>query len=585
MKKIIKNIALIVLAGCLFVIYSCDDEFFKKEPPGTAAGSVLESKNGVDALLIAAYNSLYGGNYWTAAIFGGSVTMWEWGEISSDNAYFGAGATSHDIESYIMMPTSAYPERRWNHSYDGVNRANDVLVFLEKAQGKNEDISNERAIEIEAEAKFLRAYHHFQLQLVFWQIPYIKTIKEMEGKDPATIPNDSKVWDDIENDLQFAIDNLPEDPPEGDVGRADQYAAMAIKSRVHMFQQEYNEAKALLDAIINSGKFALVDHYYDNYDATTENNIESIWEIQCNISEADEKANALPVQGLCFHRDGPVGFGWGAYQPSQNLFEAFQVNNDGLPVLDVDQRDPLENDMGVPSSEEFQPTDHLIDPRVDWTIARRGIPYLDWGIHEGNSWIRSQIDGGPYMTKKFIHFKSNINLASSDNFKNARNFRAYRYAHVLLWRAEVAVEKGDLDYARNLVNMVRERAQGDYVMGRCETYTFDGREIQVDWNQPAANYLIEPYPSGHEAFQTQELARKAVRVEWRLEFATEGLRFFQLRRWGIDNEVLNNYIEEDSEFRYFMQGRTYNSEVNDYWPLPEAQLDIQPVLMQDPAYE
>lgn len=82
----------------------------------------------------------------------------------------------------------------------------------------------------------------------------------------------------------------------------------------------------------------------------------------------------------------------------------------------------------------------------------------------------------------------------------------------------------------------------------------------------------------------QENARKAVRLEHRLEFATEGLRFFQLRRWGIDDQVLNDYIASDSQFRTFLQGAAYEPEKDDYWPLPQSQLDIQPSLTQDPAY-
>lgn len=580
MKKIINNIFLFTITGCLIIFSSCEDEFLEKQPPGTLAGDVILSESGVEALLIGAYNSLYN----NGSMFGGSTTMWEWGSISSDDAGFGAANAFHPIESYSMLPNDSYPAERWRQSYNGVTRTNDVLNFLWELQQTDNQISEERARQIEAEAKFLRAYHHFQLQLVFFQIPYIRTVEELDGRDPATIPNDSQAWDDIEIDLQFAIDNLPEDMPE--VGRADKYAAMAVKARAHLFQQEFDEAKLLLDDIINSGKFELVDHYYDNYRATTENNKESIFEIQANVSDAAGGANTIDVGGMGFHQNGAAAKGWGAFQPSQNLFNAFQVNDEGLPILDVNQRELLANDMGVESSEEFHPTDHLLDPRVDWTIARRGIPFLDWGIHEGKGWIRSQNDGGPYMTKKYMHPKEEDGvLTAQGGFKNAKNFRAYRYAHVLLWRAEVAVEEEDFDYARQLVNMVRERAQDDYVMGRSETFLFDGSEVQVDWDQPAANYKIEPYPTGHEAFSSLESARKAVRLELRLEFATEGMRFFQLRRWGIDGEVLNNYIEEDSQFRHFMRGTSYDPEVNDYWPLPQAQLDIQQgVLIQDPAY-
>ncbi|MDZ7719478.1 MAG: RagB/SusD family nutrient uptake outer membrane protein [Balneolaceae bacterium] len=197
--------------------------------------------------------------------------------------------------------------------------------------------------------------------------------------------------------------------------------------------------------------------------------------------------------------------------------------------------------------------------------------------------MRAQSNGGPYMTKKFFYLAEFSGNSAGGGFDSPRNFRAIRYAHVLLWRAEIHVEDGELEEARQLVNQIRTRAKNsNYVMGRVTDYTLDSQpaEEDIDWNQPAANYHIEPYP----AFTSQEEARKAVRLEHRLEFATEGQRFFQLRRWGIADEVLNNYIAEDSEFRTFMQGASYDSDRDDYWPLPQSQLDIQDALTQDPAY-
>jgi len=124
------------------------------------------------------------------------------------------------------------------------------------------------------------------------------------------------------------------------------------------------------------------------------------------------------------------------------------------------------------------------------------------------------------------------------------------------------------------------------VMGLCTTYIFDADHLmEVDWDQPAANYYIEPYPANADAFSSKEEARKAVRLELRLEFATEGDRFFQLRRWGISDKVLNDFITEDSKFRILMRGAHYDPVKNDYWPLPQSELDIsEGVLTQDPAY-
>jgi hypothetical protein len=162
----------------------------------------------------------------------------------------------------------------------------------------------------------------------------------------------------------------------------------------------------------------------------------------------------------------------------------------------------------------------------------------------------------------------------------------YRLANILLWRAEVAVEEGDLEMARELVNMIRTRAKNStQVMGLCTSYENLAQNPVVDWTKPAANYLVEPYPEGHVAFSGKEEARKAVRMEIRLEFATEGHRFFDLRRWGIDGEVLNDYIARDSEFRSYMRGAVYDPEKHDYWPLPRQAVEEQKgIITQDPAW-
>ena len=198
------------------------------------------------------------------------------------------------------------------------------------------------------------------------------------------------------------------------------------------------------------------------------------------------------------HQSGPAGVGWGFFQPSQNLVEAFQVDANGLPILDVASRPPVANDMGINSSVDWTPPATTFDPRMDWTVMRRGIDFLGWGICEGESWIREQPNGGPYMTKKYMQTLEEQNtLVEGRGFNNGKNYRALTLGHVLLWRAEVAVSEGDLDMARDLVNQIRNRAKSsDVVMGLCLTTVFDGSPIVVDWNQPAANYDVQPYPGG-----------------------------------------------------------------------------------------
>ncbi|MCF8335504.1 MAG: RagB/SusD family nutrient uptake outer membrane protein [Bacteroidales bacterium] len=594
MKRIINIILITTLAGLFVVLYSCKEEFLDKQPTGTAAGEVMETPEGVEGLLIGAYDVLTGDN-----IFGPALgTDWTYGSGASDDCYKGTSLGDqtpfNDVERYEVRPDNVYMSQRWRDCYNGVSRTNDVLNFLRNTQEGENPVSESRAKEIEAEAKFLRAWFHFKATRIWENIPYVKTKEELDGMAPEEVPNDSPGWDDIEADLQFAIDNLPTSSPQGDVGRADEYAAKAVKAYVHLYQNELDKAKPLLDDIINSGEFSLVNDYTANYHSETENNDESIFEIQISGSADDYQwwgvnANTLDLTGAVFHQAGPAGVGWGFYQPSQNLFEAYQTTSEGLPVLDKENRDDLANDNGVASDEHFEPTDHPLDPRVDWTIARRGIDFQGWGIHQGMSWIRSQPNGGPYMTKKFMHRPGEE--TAGGGFKNVRNFRAYRYSHVLLWRAEIAVEDGELDYARELVNQIRNRAANEeyWVKGYHEVYELGEQpaEGEIDWDQPAANYVIEPYPDDSPVFNDQARARKAVRLEQRLEFATEGMRYFDLRRWGIAEDVLNDYIAEDAQFRTnsFMQGASYDAEKDDYWPLPQAQLDIQASLEQDPAYK
>ena len=582
MKKIINLIQIVFITGCILLPCSCDD-FLTKEPPGVAAGTALESEQGVEALLIGAYAPLRGH---PDRRFGGAMaTDWVYGSGASDDCYKGSESGDqtyfNDVERYVALPDNLYMAHRWTDCYNGAARANEVLVFLKAAQGSGSPLSQKRASEIEGEAKFLRAWYHFQANKVFKNIPYIKTPEELGDILPEDVPNKDAGWDEIESDLQFAIDNLPE--RFSDPGRVTKYAAIAVKAHAHMHQNELDLAKPLLNQIIQSGQYALVDNYFDNYDERTENNKESIFEIQCSTSSVNE--TSLPMADPVMHQTGSAAaVGWGFFQPSQCLVDAFQVNDEGLPFLNINDRPTFKNDMGISSDDEFIPSDQPVDLRLDWTVSRRSIDYLGWGICSGRAWIRTQENGGPYMTKKYMHFQASQASINGKGFENNRNYRMYRYAHILLWRAECAVEDGELDKARELVNQIRERVKTSTpVMGLCKTTKFSGGEVEVDWDKPAANYKTEPYPAGHTAFSSKEKAREAVRHEIRLEFATEGQRFFDLRRWGIDVEVLTDFIKRDSEFRNFMKGAVYNAKKR-YWPIPQTQLDIQPNLTQDPDY-
>lgn len=184
-----------------------------------------------------------------------------------------------------------------------------------------------------------------------------------------------------------------------------------------------------------------------------------------------------------------------------------------------------------------------VDPRLDFTVGRDGVPYKDWGPH-GPDWIRSPTYGGPYSAKKNAHEKSSgaqSNVGWVNTQLNSVNIHIFRYADMLLLLAEAEVEAGALENARTIVNEIRARAAV-----RAQGRGTDRASIAVPINDPSitwATYRIGPYAT---PFANQAAARTAVRYERRLELAMEGQRFFDLRRWGIAEQVLNAHLNGES---------------------------------------
>jgi len=589
MKKLIISVQAALLAGV--VGFSSCDDFLVKTPPQSVTQPQLLTEDGVNALVIGCYAWLRGNGIFANAI----MSDWVYGSCLSDEASGGSEpgdqAQFDLVEQFTPMTTSNYLSDRWSAIYTGVARCNEALEFLQNVQAGGAPMQDATARQLEAEIKFLRAWYHFKANRSFRNIPYVRTPAEQDGLTAEAIPNDGSNWDKMETDLKYAVDNLAERSATLAKGRASRDAARALLSQVYMYQGKYTAAAPLLDEIIGSGRYSLMPNYFDNYDEDKENNAESIFEYQASTSPTNRLGLHL-TQAVYSQKPaaGPAAFGWGFYQPTQTLVDAFQVTEDGLPVLDVAKRIRVKNDMGVTSATEFTLHEGPLDPRLDHTVARRGIPFMDWGVFTGEAWIRSQQKGGPYMTKKYQHFQRNQARQNGNGLYGDRNFRIYRLAHILLWRAECAVEADDFEKARTLVNQVRERAKtGAPVMGRILVNSFLSSTITddiVDWTKPAANYKVEPYPANHAAFASTEEARKAVRTEIQLEFATEGARFYDIKRWGIDIEVMTRFIADDSAFRPSggMVGKVYDDKAR-FWPIPQGQLNIQPgVLKQDPNY-
>lgn len=542
-----KKFLILTTSVCLGLLTSCGKDFLETTPLGVANGQLLASKAGVNGVLIAAYSLLDGvgsGPTNTA-----SVSNWIFGSVASDDAYKGSDvgdqAQITTLERYAFQADLGLYNDKWVALYDGVSRSNDAIKLIPKAT----DMSEAEKAQAMGEARFLRAWYHFEAKKIWNKVPYV----DETVTDYINLPNDKDIWPNIEADFQYAIDNLS--VTKADVGRASKWTAKAYLAKVHMYQQDYTAAKPLLDDVIGSGPFALVANYHDNFKIATENNSESVFEVQMSVGDGGSGLNGSWGDNWNFPYGSAPGGCCGFYQPSQNLVNAFKTDTDGLPLLDTFNEADVKNDEGLASTDAFTPYEGLLDPRLDWTVGRRGIPFLNWGTHPGRNWIRDQSFGGPYTFKKFFAY-SGENAGAESPRANANNYRAFRFADLLLMRAEVAAEESDLPTALQIVNQIRTRATNEVVTDAA--------------GKPAANYLVKTYP----AFASQDYARKAVRFERRLELAMEGHRFFDLVRWGVASEVLNTYLAKEKLKRTYLAGATFVKGLNEYFPIPQAQIDI-----------
>lgn len=573
-----KNI-IIGITIFLTLFSGCSDEFLDVRPKAALSTAALENGKGVNALLIGAYALLDGwatpeGAYRSYQV---GADNWVFGSVASDDAYKGTIAGDQPpislIEQGNIASDNIYFRGKWRGMYDGIARTNDVLQILPRVK----DLSDAEILQITAQARFLRGHYHFELKKMYDNVPYIdETIYDPNNLESTKVPNAEDIWPKIEADLQAAYEALP--LTQAQKGRPTKWAAAATLAKAYLFQKKYTEAKTLLEEIVASGQYGLVDRYHDNFRAATNNNAESIFEVQYSVNDGapgGENGNIGSTLNYPYGGGG-VTTCCGFFQPSQNLVNAFKTDAGGLPLLDTFNDSDVTNDQGIESTAPFTPYDGTLDPRLDWTVGRRGIPFLDWGLHPGKAYIRDQAYAGPYSPKKHVMYRSDVgtNTFAGNPRLNANNYRMIRYAHVLLWLAEIEVELGNLEVARGYVNQIRARAARP-----------EGFVTRSD-GTPAANYLINQYTT---AWTDQAMARKAVQFEQRLEFGMEGHRRFDLVRWGIADQTLNAYYLVEGNKRTYLKGVVFVPGKHEYFPIPiqeilNSQKDGQPVLQQNPGY-
>ncbi|MDB5122774.1 MAG: SusD family protein [Mucilaginibacter sp.] len=609
----------------LTLTYSCK-KLLIKQPVGVLGAAVLANKAGVDGLLIGAYSLLKGYTTSYGTAWETSIDNWVYGGIASDDAYKGSNTTDQPdaapIESHSLDASNPFIQQKYKFNYIAIQRANDAIRELPLV--KDGSVSAAYAAEVTAEARFLRGVFHMELAKMYRNVAYVDE-SVTYGTGNFNVSNPGPIWDKIEADFTAAMNVLP--ATQSQKGRANKYAAEALLAKAYMFDHKYSTALPLLTDLITNGvtssgaKYAL-GAYEDNFNAATKNGPEAVFNVQMTVNDGSGGNNGNPGSILNFAA-GPYTSCCGFYQPSLTLANAFLVDANGLPMFQRDANGvPASNVTGLPNDHgylvnksgvytlggaaggaPFVPPANAVDPRLDWTVGRFGIPYLDWGLCGGEQWSRGDVT--PYNPIKNVFYHS-AQASTSDtgegwaaNQDDANSYNLVRFADVILWRAECYVEGGQLDLAQADVNLVRARMQNaNYWV---HTYIDNANPSKGFTNIPAANYQIGLYgtaPGTSFVAMGQALAREAVYTERQLELGMEGHRFFDLQRYdglyggpagsGYMAKVENAHITQDVKLlggNPVLNGHTFTAGKNELYPIPQGEIDIEAgKLKQNPGY-
>ncbi|AUS06881.1 RagB/SusD family nutrient uptake outer membrane protein [Pseudotamlana carrageenivorans] len=403
--------------------------------------------------------------------------------------------------------------------YQGVYRANQVLENVPGIDMEDQALKNR----ILGQAHFLRGLYFFHLVNLFKNVPLPLSSLEIYHEQKTQ----EEGWAQVISDFEAAAGLLPNNynnvsgADQGQAGRATKGAALAYLGKAHLFTANFAEAKVAFEAVINSGEYRLVDNYRDNFTMVNENNSESIFEVQFSreAGGVDLGWGGAPASGwgktsaraITY---GPPTFGFTDVQPTRILFDDFHKET-------------------TISGE--------VDPRLDATMFYNKpggmmLYGVDFATHYGAN--------ETYLNDLFVAKYQNSDGSRADEYdwRSGINERIMRYADVLLMYAECLNELGQTTAAYGYIQEVRDRV-----------------------NLPD---LASTKPN-----MTQQQMRDQIAHERFLEFALEGHRFDDIRRWGWlqDSAKLEWLKSRDPEYNSYVPGR-------EYFPIPQSEMDNNPLV-------
>jgi starch-binding outer membrane protein, SusD/RagB family len=561
MKKILYSV-LTVLA--LVGTTSCSDFLDDQKPQGVLDSDMVKEPSNVDNLVISAYAV-----FTTAEDVNSSFSMWNF-DVRSDDAYKGGNGTSdgdvfHQLEiEQGVLTTNWNINDMWVRLYNCISRVNSAISVLETTSDSYQ-LKAQRL----GEMKFLRAYAHFLLKRLYKNIPFIMDAN-LKQEDYNTLSNtefnNDEGWQQIINDVEYAYSVLP--VKQTDKGRPSKAAAAAFLTKAYLYKAYRQDDPSsnqvtsinredLLKVIeysnpdiYSAGGFDLEADFHNNFRPETqyENGVESIWAMQYSINDGTKNGNLNWSYGLIVPNiPGVTDGGCDFYKPSQNLVNAYRTDADGHPFIDTF------------NNKDYDLTQDA-DPRLFLTVGLTGLPYefnSKYMMDASSTWSRSNGLYGYYVTlKQNVDPDCGYMVKGSLWWGTPMNRIVFRYADVLLERAEAYAQLNETGEAIKLVNKIRLRAKQS--TGMIANYPSD--------------YGVKFNISTYNGSYSQEDALKIVKMERRLEMGMESERFFDLVRWGEAETVLNKYFAEETNNCSIYGDAHFTANKNEYLPIPFSQV-------------
>ena len=567
MNTKINKISCLLFSTALFTINcslfsSCDSFLDEHVPQGTFSDEQAKNAENAEAMTVSAYAI-----FTTAEDINSSFSMWNF-DVRSDDAYKGGSGTSdgdvfHQLEvQQGVLTTNWNINDMWVRLYNSISRVNTAIALLNES---DYELKEQRL----AEMKFLRAYAHFLLKRLYKNIPFIidhnLSYEQYNNLSNTAYTNDEG-WQLIINDLMEAYNTLPQ--AQDDKGRPTKAAAAAFLAKVYLYKAyrqdnpksnqvtsvNADDMQKVIDFTDPSlyGNYGLENDLHNNFrpEEQFENGIESLWAIQYSRNDGSTYGNLNWSYGLIPPNiPGATDGGCDFYKPSQNLVNAYRTGADGLPLL------TSFNDK------DYNMTQDNADPRLFLTVGISGLPYMfnkNYMMEKTSIWSRSN---GLYGYN--VSLKQNVDPALIDNYlikgsywASSMNRIVFRYADVLLMRAEAYAQLDKAPQAIQLVNQIRSRA---------------ATSTQMIASYPNT-YGVKFYAANYNGSYSKEETLKIVKMERRLEMGMECERFFDLVRWGDAATVLNKYYSEEIDNCAIYKEAHFTADKDEYLPIPFAQI-------------